>query len=221
MTSFVLGPAQVMARPIVVTGGPTGPSGGPTGPTGGAGPSGITGPTGARGQTGAQGAASTVTGPTGFAGPTGYTGPQGNTVTGPTGTTGYTGSSGNAFVSTVNFMIDGGGAPLTTGLKGLIITDFAFDIQQVTLLGDVSGTATVDVRRTTYAAYNGTTHPGAGDSIVASAVPTLTTAIKYQDGALAGWSKSIAVGDVLAFNLSSVDGVLGRILVSLKVLRTP
>lgn len=219
MTVSVNGPAPVMARPIVLALGPTGPSGGPTGTTGPTGSLGQTGPTGQRGATGANGAASVVTGPTGNTGATGYTGPQGNTVTGPTGNSGPTGSSGNAFVSTINFVIDGGGATITTGLKGLVTADFAFDIQQVTLIADVSSSIVVDIRKTTYAAYDGSTHPGPGDSITGAAVPTLAAAIKYQDGALSGWSKSVSAGDILGYNVSSVSGA-GRVLVSLKVLRT-
>lgn len=90
-----LGPAPIMARPIIIAGGPTGPSGGPTGPSGPTGYTGRTGATGLQGQTGPQGAASTVTGPTGARGITGFTGPQGNTVTGPTGQAGsFTGATG-------------------------------------------------------------------------------------------------------------------------------
>lgn len=218
MTVSVNGPAPVMARPIVLVLGPTGPSGGPTGSTGPTGALGLTGPTGQRGQTGAGGAASSVTGPTGNTGPAGVTGPQGNTVTGPTGGAGPTGSSGQAFVSDINFVIDGGGADITVGLKGLVMVDFACTIEQVTLLGDVSSSIVVDIRKTTYASYDGSTHPGPGDSICGSAVPTLATAVKYQDGALAGWGTSLAAGDILGFNVSSVSGA-GRVLVSLKVSR--
>ena len=35
-------------------------------------------------------------------------------MTGPTGYTGYTGAAG----ATLSFIIDGGGVPLTTGIKG-------------------------------------------------------------------------------------------------------
>lgn len=218
MTISVNGPAAVMARPIVLALGPTGPSGGPVGATGPTGFTGPSGPTGQRGATGPSGANSTVTGPTGNTGPTGFTGPQGNTVTGPTGSTGMTGSSGEAFVSTINFVIDGGGATITTGLKGLLMVDFACTIEQVTLLADVSCSIVVDIRKTTYSSYDGSTHPGPGDSICGAAVPTLSSQIKYQDAALAGWTTSISAGDLLGFNVSSVAGA-GRVVLSLKVSR--
>lgn len=218
MTVSVNGPAAVMARPIVLVNGPTGSSGGPTGATGPTGSTGVTGPTGFRGATGPSGANSTVTGPTGNTGPTGYTGPQGNTVTGPTGYSGPTGSSGEAFVSTISFVIDGGGATLTTGFKGMVQVDFACTITAVSLYGDVSSSIVVDVRRTTYSAYDGSTHPGPGDSICGAAVPTLSSAIKYNDAALAGWATSISAGDLICFNVSSVSGT-GRATIALTVSR--
>lgn len=112
MTTTVLGPAPVFARPVVVASGLTGPSGGPTGATGNTGPTGRTGATGLAGSTGANGAASTVTGPTGPQGVTGLTGPAGSTVTGPTGQmgsfTGPTGATGST----------GGGGTGPTGPSG-------------------------------------------------------------------------------------------------------
>lgn len=86
-------PAEIMARPVAVIGGPTGPSGGPTGTTG---PTGITGPTGHIGLQGLTGPIGTgPTGPTGagaFTGPTGNAGPPGSYgAIGPIGPTGVTG----------------------------------------------------------------------------------------------------------------------------------
>jgi hypothetical protein len=91
-------PAEIMARPVVVIGGPTGPAGAPTGSTGPTGPAGTasttgaTGATGPTGQfgTGPTGASSKVTGPTGRTGPAGSPGATG--MQGPTGSTGTLGS---------------------------------------------------------------------------------------------------------------------------------
>lgn len=116
MTAFVLGPAPVAARPIVVVGGPTGPSGGPTGATGATGRTGATGATGSRGATGSAGLASTTTGPTGASGPTGYTGPVGSSLTGPTGQAGsFTGSTG---ASGVTGPTGAAGSATNTGATG-------------------------------------------------------------------------------------------------------
>ena len=79
-------PAVIMAKPVVLIGGPTGPPGGPTGPMGptgfaATGPTGIIGPTGEIGPTGIG-----SLGPTGPTGSIGLVGPVGDKgATGPTG----------------------------------------------------------------------------------------------------------------------------------------
>lgn len=109
MSNTVSVPAPIMAKPVVVIGGPTGPSGGPTGPTGAQGTASVTGATGYTGPTGIVG----FTGPTGspgagaFTGPTGNTGPPGigspSTVAGPTGPQGPPGATGSGAGGLPNF----------------------------------------------------------------------------------------------------------------------
>lgn len=100
MSTQVSFPAQIMAKPVVVIGGPTGPAGGPTGVVGPSGPTGgqgVTGPTGHTGPTGLG-----VTGPQGegaFTGPTGNTGPPGSGAPGAMGVTGPTGAPGESVVA--------------------------------------------------------------------------------------------------------------------------
>lgn len=112
MAIVVQGPAPVMARPVVVAGGPTGPAGGPTGPTGSTGPTGVSGPTGTLGATGAPSAVTGPTGPTGIRGSTGLTGPQGLSVTGATGANGSTAGDTGPTGAT------GSGGPGPTGPSG-------------------------------------------------------------------------------------------------------
>lgn len=102
-------PAPIMARPVVVVGGPTGPSNGPTGTRGATGPAGGLGPTGAIGALGGTGptGATGLQGAGAFTGPTGATGPPGtgspSTIPGPTGATGLQGSAGSPQAAT-NFV---------------------------------------------------------------------------------------------------------------------
>lgn len=204
--------------------GPTGPTGqtgaagvatntGATGATGPTGATGATGPTGPTGATGAQGAASTVTGPTGPTGPTGATG-----ATGVTGTTGATGPSPTA---NLEFTINGGGSVIATGAYVDLYTDFAFTIQQNTMLADQSGSIVVDVYVCTEAQYDaGATHPVAGDKITASAPPTITTATKSQDSTLSGWTTSIAAGRVIRAIVTGTPTSVTQVTLSLKVVRS-
>lgn len=203
--------------------GPTGYSGPPgnsitgaTGPGGDATNTGATGPTGA---TGVGGAASN-TGATGPTGPTGSTGSSGAaTNTGATGPSGPTGPTGTGLVSDINFIIDGGGTGITSGIKGTIYTDFAYTINQVTLLADQVGAIVVDIWKTTYSSYAPGTHPVAADSICASDLPTISSASKSQDSTLTGWTTAVAAGSVLAFNCSG-NTLCQRVSVNLKITRS-
>lgn len=112
------------------------------------------------------------------------------------------------------FVIDGGGVPITAGVKGDIEIPFACTITGVTMLADQSGSIVVQLWKDSYANYP----PTLGDSIVASAPPTITSAIKSQDTTLTGWNKSLSAGDILRFNVASAS-VITRCTLSLKVTR--
>ena len=117
--------------------------------------------------------------------------------------------------SVIEFVIDGGGAALTTGVKAYLEIPFGCTINRVTMLADVSGSAVVDIWNDTYANYP----PTDADTITASAVPTISTATKSQDSTLTGWTTTITAGDILAFNVDSATTIT-KLTVSLKVTRT-
>lgn len=112
------------------------------------------------------------------------------------------------------FVIDGGGGAIDTGIKGDLEVPFACTISQVTLLADQSGSIVIDMWKSTY----GTFPPVVGGSIVASAPPTIASALKAQDATLTGWSKSLAAGDILRFNVNSA-ATITRVMLALRVTR--
>jgi len=118
-------------------------------------------------------------------------------------------------VTTLNFVIDGSGSVITTGVKGDMVVDFACTINSVTLLADVSGSIVVDIWKDSYANFPATV----ADTITAAAKPTISAATKAQDSTLTGWTTSIAAGDVLRFNVDSA-ATITRVTVALKVTRT-
>jgi hypothetical protein len=122
------------------------------------------------------------------------------------------GSSGTA---SLTFVIDGGGEAITTGEKGHLEIPFACTIKQVTMQADQSGSIVVDIWKDTYANFP----PTDADSITASAPPTISSAQKSQDATLAGWTKSISSGDILAFNVDSC-ATIQRVTISLLVEKT-
>ena len=116
---------------------------------------------------------------------------------------------------TITMITDGGGSAITTGLKGYLEIPFACTITAWTLLADVSGSIVVDIWKDTYANYP----PVVGDTITASAKPTLSSAIKNQSSTLTGWNPTINAGDIMAFNVDSVSTVT-KITMSIKIQAT-
>lgn len=120
-------------------------------------------------------------------------------------------------VSTLNFIIDGGGSAITTGQKGHIVVDFACTILAWTLLADQSGAIKIDVWKDTYANFA----PTDADTICNSHEPEIAASgAKAQDTDLSDWGDvTVDAGDVLAFNVDSC-ATITRCTIALKVKRT-
>lgn len=110
----------------------------------------------------------------------------------------------NQRTSAIIWTIDGGGSAITTGQKGYIEIPFACTITAARLFADQSGSIVVDVKKDTYANFPPS---GSGDSICASAKPTVSATTKSQDTTLTGWTTSIAAGDILGFDVDSVSTI--------------
>jgi hypothetical protein len=107
--------------------------------------------------------------------------------------------------ASINFVIDGGGATITTGIKYGAKVEVPFDctITSYTALADQSGSITVDIWKDTYVNYP----PTDADSITASAPVDITTATKSQDSTLTGWTTSLTKGDILLLNVDSAASI--------------
>lgn len=128
---------------------------------------------------------------------------------------GGTGITNDTKVLGINFIIDGGGGAITTGVKGDIEIPFACTVNSWTILADQTGSIVVDVWKDTYANFP----PTAADSIAGTEKPTLSSAAKNQDLSLSTWTTSISAGDILRFNVDSASTVT-RVTVAIKVTRT-
>ena len=115
----------------------------------------------------------------------------------------------------IEFLIDGGGAEIATGIAGDLEIPFACSITSATIVANTTGSIVVDVWKDTYANFP----PTVADTIVSNSTLAISAATKGQDTALAGWTKTIAAGDILRFNVDSVTDI-ERCTVSLKVVRT-
>lgn len=101
------------------------------------------------------------------------------------------------------FVIDGNGAAIGAGVAGDITVPVDGTLTSVTLLADQVGDIVVDVWKDTYANYP----PTNADTITGGNEPELSTAIKYQDSTLSGWTKTLMAGDTIRFNVDSAATV--------------
>ncbi len=96
--------------------------------------------------------------------------------------------------TSASFLIDGGGATITTGVKGDLRIPFAGTITGLTSLADQTGTSIVQVWKDTFANYP----PTSADQIASMEI---ISGIKSE---AFGLSIPVAAGDVIRFNVSSV-----------------
>jgi hypothetical protein len=105
-------------------------------------------------------------------------------------------------IRTITFIVDGGGSVITTGTKGYLPKiPFAGTIVSWRMIAKESGSAVVDVWKAASAV------PTNGNTITASAKPTLTAQQLADSSTLTGWTTSIAVGDVFGWEVESATTV--------------
>jgi len=101
--------------------------------------------------------------------------------------------------SAINFVINGGGAAIATGTYVGPPIPFACTITGVTVGADQSASTVVDIWIALYANYP----PTISNSITAADKPTLSSAEKYQDTTLAGWTTAIAANSAIWYDVTS------------------
>lgn len=112
------------------------------------------------------------------------------------------GGSGSGLIETSGITVDGGGVAITTGNKGYIQVPYNATVSQWTVIGDQSGSAVFDIKRSTYAGF-----PPTVSLIGGGNAPTLSSA-QNNTAAPSGWtSVTLNAGDVLLFSVSSASTV--------------
>jgi hypothetical protein len=100
-----------------------------------------------------------------------------------------TNCSGLPITGELVFRLEGIGQDVQVGDKVGLRLPVGITITGVYLRANTTTTATVDVRNAAFG-----TDPVSGDSITASAVPTLTAAAYSSDATLTGWTTAINAG---------------------------
>ena len=114
------------------------------------------------------------------------------------------GPTTNQNIRSVSVVFDGGGSALSGTISRCTQVNYAGTIEKATILADQSGTATIDVRTVAYASYTG---PASASTITASDTPALSSAVKFQDSTLTGWTTTLAANTAVCFVLSSPSTV--------------
>lgn len=118
-------------------------------------------------------------------------------------------------IKTIGITVDGGGSPITTGVKGDVIAPFNGVINAWYLTSDQNGSIVFDVWKDTF----GNFPPTVLDTITGTEKPTLISQTSNSDTSLSTWNVNITNGDTLRFNVDSAAS-LTRATLILKVLRT-
>lgn len=106
-----------------------------------------------------------------------------------------------------------GATALSAAATSCVPVYFAGTIQAVHLIGNVSGSVTVDVQTVLHSGWTGT---AAVSSITAADIPALSSATAYTDTTLTGWTTSLAANTDVCFVLTSPTTVSG-VSITLKV----
>jgi hypothetical protein len=117
---------------------------------------------------------------------------------------------------TINFVVDSGSAPMSSGIKGEMTLDVTGEIQSWTVIGDQDGQIQFDIKKVDYANFPnfvsicGTERPQLGD---------LTTQLeerKNNNTTISSWNKSLNAGDIIQFEVVYAINIQ-RCVVSMKL----
>lgn len=126
----------------------------------------------------------------------------------------------NIITGAITVTFDGQGSVITGGVDYFISVPYTGTITEATLLGDVTGSIIIEVRKCTYTQFDaGATHPSSGDKINSFTPPTITTATKSDDTTLSGWTTAFTAGDIFGFHVNGTPVNIKRAVLVLKTIR--
>ena len=117
---------------------------------------------------------------------------------------------------TINFVVDSGSAPMSSGIKGEMTLDVTGEIQSWTVIGDQDGQIQFDIKKVDYANFPnfvsicGTERPLLGD------LATQLQERKNNNTTISSWNKSLNAGDIIQFEVVYAINIQ-RCVVSMKL----
>jgi hypothetical protein len=111
---------------------------------------------------------------------------------------------------TINYVIDSGSIMMLPGNKGSVTLDVSGTLESLVILSDQQGDLAVDIKKSTYSTFPTFT------SIVGGVYPQMNNSRKVRDDNLNNWDKTIVAGNILTFDVITVNNI-NRFLISLKL----
>lgn len=111
---------------------------------------------------------------------------------------------------TINYVIDSGSFSMLPGNKGSVTLDVSGVIESITIFSDQQGDLSLDIKKSNYLDFPNFTSILGGNTI------TMNNLRKYKDDVLNNWDKTIVSGDILTFDVITVNNI-NRFLISLKL----
>ena len=102
---------------------------------------------------------------------------------------------------TVNYVIDSGSLPMQVGDKGSLTIDVTGVIENIRVLSDQTGDIVFDISKTTFADFPNFNSITSGNRV------QLVNTNKYFDDVLNNWTSTITAGDILRFDVISVNNI--------------
>ena len=102
---------------------------------------------------------------------------------------------------TINFVVDSGSAPMSSGIKGEMTLDVTGELQSWTVIGDQDGQIQFDIKKVDYANFPnfasicGTERPQLGD------IASQLNERKNTNTTISSWNKTLNAGDILQFEV--------------------
>lgn len=138
-----------------------------------------------------------------------FTGCSGTLYLGADGACHASGGTTNQNIRTIGASFgsfQSGASVLSASATACTPTYLSGTIQSVEIIGNVSGSATIDVQTVAHTSWTGT---GSVSSITAAAIPALSSASRYTDSTLTGWTTSVTAGTDFCFVMTSPSTVAG------------
>jgi hypothetical protein len=111
----------------------------------------------------------------------------------------------------INYVVDNGSRPMTTGNKGYLTIDVTGEIQSWVIVADAVGTLEVDIKKCAFSDFPNTV------SICGGNTPQLNAEVKNTDIVLNGWSKQLTAGDIIQYEVINTTVSISNFAIALKV----